>query len=116
MVLISISLPKNDIPKGSDWLDLVLDFDKMIHGIMFGVLALLFIIPFYKADITAIKRKRIVVFINIATCCWGYVTECIQLFVPGRSYDVVDWTADCLGVFFTYALFSLYVNWKQKKK
>lgn len=116
IVFISIALPRNDIPKGSEWIDLILDFDKMIHGAMFGLLALLFMIPFLKEDFSILQRKRIFISISIATCCWGYITECIQLFVPGRSYDLVDWTADCLGVLLTYILLKLYVKKKEGVK
>ena len=114
VVFISIALPRNDIPKGSEWIDLILDFDKMIHGAMFGLLALLFMIPFLKSEFPVQKRKRIFISISIATCCWGYITECIQLFVPGRSYDLIDLTADCLGVLFSYILLKVYVNRKNR--
>lgn len=80
---------------------------------MFGVLALLFMIPFLKAEISLKFRKKVFVSIAIATCCWGYITECIQLFVPGRSYDLVDWTADCIGVISVYFLLQLYINKKE---
>jgi VanZ family protein len=104
VVLITIIIPRNDIPKGSEWLDLILDFDKMIHAVMFGILALLFMYPFFHAELTEIKKKKIVLLIAVLTCAWGYITECIQLYVPGRSYDLVDWTADSIGCLFAWLI------------
>jgi VanZ family protein len=33
----------------------------------------------------------------MAVIVWGIFTEIIQLYVPGRSFDLLDWAADSLG-------------------
>lgn len=104
VVLITIIIPRQDIPKGSEWLDLILDLDKMIHAVMFGILAFLFMYPFVSSDHSNHRKQRFLFIIALVTCIWGYITECIQLFVPGRSYDMVDWTADSLGCFFAWLI------------
>ncbi len=63
---------------------------------MFGVLALLFMWPFYKSATDS--NKKVYIIIAVLGFIWGYATECIQIFVPGRSYDLLDWFADSLGV------------------
>lgn len=66
--------------------------DKWVHGGLFGVLAWLFFQPFRQAKIFTIQQKRnYYLWIGLFTIGWGYVTECIQLYVPGRSYDLWDW-------------------------
>jgi VanZ family protein len=91
-------------------LDLILDFDKMIHGGMFGLLAFLFMYPFVKTNKSEKKKKQIFLWITLATSCWGYLTECIQWYVPGRSYDMVDWAADNIGIIFAFVIMRLYLQ------
>lgn len=64
---------------------------------MFGVMMILFAFPFRTAELTTAKKKSIYLIITILTCTWGLATECIQLFVPLRSFDLIDWVADSLG-------------------
>jgi len=112
IVLVAICIPRADIPKVSSWLDLLLDLDKMIHAAMFGVLAFLAMYPFNNKDIPLAQQKKIFLRIAIFTSCWGYVTECIQLFIPGRSYDLVDWTADSIGVVIAFICYRWYIDYK----
>lgn len=77
---------------------------------MFGLLAFLFMYPFVKTDKSIDKKKRIILWIAIATSCWGYITECIQCYVPGRSYDLVDWTADNMGIIIAFYFTRLFIK------
>ena len=72
---------------------------------MFGVLAFGFMWPFYRYQKNAASLKRILIIIAISASVWGYITECIQLFVPGRSYDLIDWAADSFGVLIALLFF-----------
>lgn len=97
VVLILICLPKEDIPHVNRWF-LKVFIDKWVHAIMFGLMAWLFMNPIRKAStVHAPLKQQFFLRILIITIAWSYVTECIQLFVPGRSYDLLDWLADSSG-------------------
>ena len=96
VVLVLICTPGEDIPKVG-WLD-KLSFDKLVHVGVFGLLAILFMLPFAFTPRT--NREKIQYFLRIATatCIWGVTTEFIQKYlVSGRSFDLFDWAADSLG-------------------
>ncbi len=71
---------------------------------MFGVMCWLFNFPFYKSDWNNEKKVRIFILVAILVCIWGFLTECIQLYVPGRDFDLLDWGADCFGVFLAFLI------------
>ena len=101
LVLILIILPGQEIPVidgWSAWLNKI-HFDKFVHAGMFGVMMLLFSLPFQKSTFDLNKKKSIYLYITILVCIWGLATECIQLYVPFRSFDLIDWAADSLGAF-----------------
>jgi len=82
-----ISLP--DI--GIDW------FDKIVHFIVFGLLALLTLRGLKHANNPVIQNYF--AWIGILTCIiFGGTDEIHQLFVPGRFGSVSDWIADILGI------------------
>lgn len=41
----------------------------------------------------------------VSAVTYGYVLELIQSFIPQRSYDFADLTADCVGTIVGYGLF-----------
>ncbi|UAY52339.1 VanZ family protein [Ferruginibacter albus] len=99
-VLTLIALPGKDIPK--TFLD-ELDFDKVVHMGVFGMLTTLFCWPFKNTSISIEKRKKYFLYIAIATSIWGYCTELIQKFwIVGRTYDPLDWLADSIGAAIGY--------------
>ncbi|MEI8058792.1 MAG: VanZ family protein [Ferruginibacter sp.] len=97
LVLILICTPGEDLPKVDNWL-IEIDFDKFIHVGIFGVLAFLFMHPFSKSSLPNKQKWQYCIKIAIATCIWGYATELLQkYFIPGRSYDLMDWVSDSVG-------------------
>ncbi len=98
VVMIIICLPKKDLPEVSDWFERIY-FDKWVHAGMFGVLTFLVLFPFRSTSSNRTKFLNLVAIVAVAISCWGFVTECIQLYVPGRSFDLIDWAADSIGVF-----------------
>jgi len=101
VVLVLIILPGSDFPKVDDWYHRWF-VDKWIHSGIFGLLAFLFMFPFAQA----IKESShaLWIFENIAklTILWGFITECVQLMVPGRSFDLMDGLADTAGAAIAY--------------
>ncbi|MEN9963458.1 MAG: VanZ like family [Bacteroidota bacterium] len=65
---------------------------------MFGVQAFLFILPYKKGGIEPKVFRKNTIFIGIIVAFWGLATEYIQLQVPGRSFEWMDWLADSVGV------------------
>lgn len=106
ILMTLICLPKDKVPRVNDWWNQIY-IDKWIHAGLFGLQAFLLIVPFLKLKtMSMVKKKNSFTWIAIGVCVWGLVTECIQLYIPGRSFDLMDWAADSLGVGLVY-FFSL---------
>ncbi|MEP7144899.1 MAG: VanZ family protein [Ferruginibacter sp.] len=103
VVLILICMPGKDIPS-THWLDKIY-FDKCVHTGIFGLLALLFMLPVALSPVKHKEKIQYFIVIAIATSIWGLTTEFIQKYwVPGRSFDLFDWAADSLGAFIAFII------------
>ena len=101
VVLVLICLPGKDIPQVG-WL-IGINFDKVVHIGVFGLLAVLFCLPFYRSSFTKKERLQYFIKIAIATSVWGLTTEFIQkFFIPSRSFDLLDWAADSIGALIAF--------------
>jgi len=97
VVLTLVCIPGEDLPKADSWM-IEINYDKLIHVGIFGVLAFLFMRPIAISSFSKKQKINYFIKIAIATIVWGYTTEVIQKFyIPGRSYDLTDWLADSLG-------------------
>ena len=107
LVLILICLPGDDLPQADDWMSTIF-FDKWVHAGLFSVLAFLFMLPFCKRDILQKNKWIVIIKIALSVSIWGLMTEFIQkFFIPGRSFDLLDWAADSIGV-----LFAMLICWR----
>ena len=107
LVLILICLPGDDLPQADDWMSTIF-FDKWVHAGLFSVLAFLFMLPFCKRDIPQKNKWIVIIKIALSVSIWGLMTEFIQkFFIPGRSFDLLDWAADSIGV-----LFAMLICWR----
>ena len=98
LVLILLCLPGDDLPKVGDWMSTIY-FDKWVHVGLFSILAFLFMMPFCKSHIPLTIKWSFIIKIAISISIWGLTTEFIQkFFIPGRSFDLLDWAADSAGV------------------
>lgn len=99
VVLFLISLPKDDMPDVGGWWGWLskIYIDKWIHVGIFAILGLLFMLPFTQSNMAVKTKWQYLVKISIAVSIWGFITELIQLMVPGRSFDLLDWIADSAG-------------------
>ncbi|MEP6597093.1 MAG: VanZ family protein [Ginsengibacter sp.] len=101
IVLILMCLPGKDLPP-TDWLH-INSLDKWLHITVFGFLVFLFCWPFYKSVFSESQRKYYFIKIALAVSLWGLTLEFVQkYFIPGRSFDLVDWAADSIGALITY--------------
>jgi VanZ family protein len=89
-------------------------FDKVLHAGAFGLWASLALAA------TARSRpswawKRHAWIAAISASIYGLCDEVHQMFVPGRSADVLDWVADLTGGILAVLLWGLVAFWLQKK-
>ncbi|MEO6037364.1 MAG: VanZ family protein [Saprospiraceae bacterium] len=103
VVLILLCMPAQDIPT-SNWFDKIY-FDKWVHAGIFGLLALLFMLPVALSPMESSEKMQFFVRVAIATSLWGIATEFVQKFwIPGRSFDLFDWAADSLGAIIAFVI------------
>jgi VanZ family protein len=81
--------------------------DKILHFIVFGILGWFLARGLYYSRIKILKTHFV-----IAACIIGLIfafsDELHQSFVPGRSAEFLDWTADGLGIFVFSILYYLF--------
>jgi VanZ family protein len=70
--------------------------DKVLHGVEYGILALLCYRAFRWAAGPAVARQAVVLAI-VAASVYGLTDEVHQAFVPLRESDWQDWLADTTG-------------------
>ncbi len=103
VVLVLLCMPAQDIPT-SNWFDGIY-IDKWVHAGIFGLLALLFMLPVAFSPMEPKEKLQFFIRVAIATSLWGISTEFIQKFwIPGRSFDLLDWAADSLGGIIAFML------------
>lgn len=78
----------------------IVDFDKVAHGSVFGLLATLVA----RAGFRGNRRWWAVLIVSL----FGMLDEWHQSFTPGRSVEVADWVADTCGALLAVAL---YLKW-----
>ena len=74
----------------------LLGFDKVQHFVAYAALAIA--VGLWFSHESRLKRPRRFFLISMAAAsAYGVLDEFHQSFVPGRSCDIWDWTADTLG-------------------
>jgi VanZ family protein len=89
-------------------------FDKIVHVSMFGIMMVLFGNPFNKTEFSYKQKLQFFIRIALLISFWGLITECIQLYVPKRSFDLLDWAADSLGVFLAFIFLTKFMTKREK--
>jgi VanZ family protein len=79
------------------------NFDKLAHGAAFGLLGFLLAFGFFKLVRLPLKTKLGGVILTGVSL--GILDEIHQIFVPGRTPDPLDATADAVGVVLGLLLF-----------
>lgn len=75
---------------------------------MFGIMMFLFSFPFEKTDFSKTQKTTYYRYIALLVCIWGLMTECIQVYVPHRDFDWLDWGADSAGALIVLLLMNLF--------
>jgi len=80
-----------------------ISIDKTVHIVLFAVLVLF--------GLLGVENNRLKIgpwpklTIIMGSIGYGYILEYLQSYVPDRSYDFADLTADCVGTLVGYGLF-----------
>jgi hypothetical protein len=85
VVLVAVMLPGDDVPD----FDLP-GLDKVVHAILFGCWALAL-----RFDWDRLRARPLLLMAAVAVL--GPLTEAMQLFSPGRSFELLDIAADLAG-------------------
>ena len=94
-------LPGSVIPNIS-W-DFI-SIDKTVHITLFTVLVFLGLVGSHYGKLKLFGKWPVITSIS-AAIIYGYLIELLQSYVPQRSYDFADLTADCVGTLVGYGLF-----------
>jgi VanZ family protein len=70
--------------------------DKLEHSSAYGILGLLVVWALADGRIHNVTFRHVVIAVAISSA-YGYSDEVHQLFVPNRTYDLLDWLADTTG-------------------
>ena len=87
-ILILTSIPGSHLPALPSR-----DFDKVVHLAIYAVLGWLATRAWSSGSRAVAATLAIVVLIS----CFGAMDEWHQQFIPQRSMDILDWTADTAG-------------------
>lgn len=76
--------------------------DKIVHGLLFSVLAFLLYRAFRRERRFAVRRAAVLAF--LVTAAYGIADELHQHFTPQRTVDFRDWVADALGAALVFVM------------
>lgn len=103
-ILLLCSLPSQNIGEVNFW-DL-LNPDKIVHSIVFMLLALFLIIGFKKQHKYALLRCNAYLIAILLAIIYGVVIEWMQIsYFQSRSGDLLDAIANAFGAIIAYPLF-----------
>ena len=98
-LFIATSLPDYDIPK-------INVNDKVEHFIAYFILAFMLSVVLLAHKKIIIFKNRIFIAVLVIVGAYASIDELHQLFIPGRSCDLLDWIADfssaCFAVLIVY--------------
>ena len=106
IILALSTIPPDSIPD----VETAFPIDKVVHFFEYGVFAVILFRAFIHSGFLSAGKTSMLIFLCIAAM--GAIDESYQHFT-GRSSDLYDWLADCLGGI-TASLFCFMLNIKLK--
>ena len=108
VVVISLTclllLPGNDL-EGSSWWE-TYKIDKLVHIVAFSLLALSASITLSKLRVLIDENYRLMTLILVVCAVFGTILEFLQQELRvGRSAELLDILADCIGVLLGFVIF-----------
>jgi VanZ family protein len=107
LILTLTSLPGNDLPK------IELN-DKVEHLLAFGGLGFLLNLSLRIQNKFVTIKKFPALFTIFIVSSYAAMDELHQTFIPGRSCDILDWSADTIGVLIGVTIMTILI-WKVEK-
>lgn len=105
LILIAILMPGDSVPEVG-----IPGIDKVIHFGMFFTLAVVFYLEYFKNN----NKLPIWYYVFAVIFIFASSTEVMQFFAVDRSMDLLDLSADTLGIFIGILLTTIYVKWLSK--
>jgi VanZ family protein len=87
--------------------------DKFYHFIEFGVFSFLLFLAFFKSEVKLLNKKPRLFSIFFGMV-YAFSDEVHQKFVPGRSADIFDFVADCIGIILVQVILWYYLKSKSR--
>jgi len=109
LILTLTSLPGMDVPN-------VPINDKIEHLLAYGGLGFLLNLSLRIQNKFTLVKKYPAWFSVLIVSTYGALDELHQLFIPGRSCDILDWTADTVGVIIGVTIMTLLILVVEKKQ
>jgi hypothetical protein len=111
LILVLCLMPGEAVPSW-DWTDL-LNIDKPVHAVLFGVLLVLLVRGFRTARAGFLRPSRPMLVAFVGTVAYGALTEWMQqLEALGRHGDLNDLLANTVGA----VLGMIYLRWRSHRK
>ena len=109
-VVISLTflllLPGNDL-EGSSWWE-TYKIDKLVHIVTFSILSLSTSITLSKLSVLIDTNYRLMTLILVVCTIFGTILEFLQQELRvGRSAELLDIVADCIGVLLGFVIFRI---------
>jgi VanZ family protein len=99
-VVWASSFGQVELPDCADFVN----FDKLAHASVFGLMATLVLRPF---------RMRPIVWSIVIVSLFGAADELHQNFTPGRSMDILDWVADTTGAVVAVSAYTFWGGYRR---
>ncbi|MFA6367597.1 MAG: VanZ family protein [Bacteroidales bacterium] len=115
LMLFGILAPTDSLPNDIGFLSFIPYFDKIVHGGMFFGFAFLLFWLF----VSKYSQKKSFFLTIVISIFFGIITEFLQLFLSAiihRSFELIDFLADILGILFSMLLCYFIINKKQRSK
>lgn len=109
LILTLTSLPGTDLPN-------VHVSDKIEHLLAFGGLGFLLNLSLRIQNKFTIVKKFPALSTVIIVSLYAALDELHQIYIPDRSCDILDWTADTVGVIIGVLLMSILIFVVEKKQ
>lgn len=101
LILIAILMPGDSVPEVG-----IPDIDKVIHFGMFFTLAVVFYLEYFKNN----NKLPIWYYAFAVIFIFASSTEVMQVFAIDRSMDLLDLSADTIGIFIGILLTTIYTR------
>ncbi len=103
ILFIATTLPGKDLPKTGV-------SDKIEHFTAYFILSLLLNLTYAVQDKYQWLKRNFAIGALLTVAIYAGLDELHQLFIPGRSCDILDWSADMTGAILATLIFLIFLK------